>query len=295
VKQLKAIVVILILAFIALLPLRLTQALGSLLGRWMMRQDSKMVRITRRNIAVCFPELDQQQQTALVHDSMIETGKTLLEMGMSWLWPVSLTLSKVKGVYGEELISDSLGKGKGVIMIAPHLGNWEILNLYLGSRYPLTAMYKPPKLKLMDDLIKKMRARVGTRMAPASKTGVMMVLKSLKRGEVVGILPDQKPEAGSGVFVPFFGVEAYTMRLVSQLAKREETVAVCAYAERLPKGRGYKIYIREVDPRLYGPDLPESMAAMNRSIEACVRAIPDQYQWEYTRFDRRPEGQPPIY
>jgi KDO2-lipid IV(A) lauroyltransferase len=294
--KVRAVLAILVLGVLALLPLKWAQSLGAWFGRRQLHKpNSKLAGNTRRNIELCFPELDAQAQEKLIAASLAETGRSLAEMGMSWLWSPQRSLKNIRSVEGEELITETLAAGRGIILIAPHLGNWEVLNLYLSKRYPFTAMYKPPRLKLMDDLVKRMRARLGTRMAPANASGVRMVMKALKRTEMVGILPDQDPDDQSGVFAPFFGIDALTMKLLPQLARQTKARVICGYAERLPNGEGFRVYFREAEAGLDNPDLEQAAAAMNRSVEACVRALPSQYQWEYRRFSRRPEGQPRRY
>lgn len=289
-KQIKAIVAITVLGLMSLLPLKWAQSIGAFIGkRSAKNQNSNLCSITKTNIELCFPELSSEQKNILIKESLIETGKTFSEMGMSWMWPPARTLKTIQAVSNAELLDASMQHGSGVIFIAPHLGNWEVLNLYLAERYALTAMYRPPKLKLMDDLIKKMRARLGTKLAPADAAGVRIVMKALKRGEMVGILPDQEPASG-GAFAPFFGHSAYSMKLLPQLVKQTGARVVCGYAERLENAAGFKLHFIEADPSIYEKDLALAMAAMNRSVERCVRALPAQYQWEYKRFNHQPEG-----
>ncbi|GGO77423.1 lipid A biosynthesis lauroyl acyltransferase [Marinobacterium nitratireducens] len=295
--NLKAALVIAILGLLALLPLKWAHALGGWLGRRQARDRSgKLAANTWRNLEMCFPELDDAARDRLATESLEHTGRTSAEMGMSWFWSPRRSLKKVRSVHGEEVVRQALAEGRGVILMAPHLGNWELLNLYVSNRYrPFTAMYKPPQLKLIDDLIRRRRARLGTDMAPANASGVRMVMKALKRGEMVGILPDQQPDRSGGIFAPFFGIEALTMKLVPQLARQTGARVICGYARRLPKGEGYDIHFRTAEDGVGDRDLQQAAAAMNRSVEACVRALPEQYQWEYRRFSERPEGQPKRY
>lgn len=295
VKELKAVLAILVMGLMALLPLRLSQALGRFIGRRQYAQGGKSYGITRRNIELCLPELDQGAREAMVRESLQQTGCAIAEMGMSWLWPPSSVLKRIRTVHGEELIREQLDAGKGILLIAPHLGNWEVMNLYLSQHYPVTAMYKPPKLELMDRLIRKMRARLGSNMAPADAKGVRMVLKALRRGEIVGILPDQEPDRSGGIFAPFFGTQALTMKLFPQLAAQTKTTVVCGYARRLPDAQGFDLYFSLALPEVNSRDIDSAAAAMNASIERCVREVPEQYQWEYKRFNTRPEGEVSPY
>ena len=296
-KSLKGILAVLALGVLALLPLKVAQGFGVFLGRRMYRKgvENKMYQHTKSNIDQCFSELSENDKDALIKESLEQTGQAVAEMGMSWLWPVNKTLKKIKKVNNETVIQQGIEAGKGVILIAPHLGNWEILNLYLSNRYTFTAMYKPPKQKQLDELIKRMRARLGTDMAPANVQGVRKVMKALKRGEMVGILPDQEPEMEGGVFVDFFNSPALTMKLLPQLAAQTGAKVVCGYAKRLPNAEGFEIYFSEADPDIGSKDILVAASAMNRSVERCVRELPAQYQWEYKRFNTRPDGVAKIY
>ncbi|WP_151670996.1 lysophospholipid acyltransferase family protein [Nitrincola schmidtii] len=297
VKSLKGIFAVLALGVLALLPLKYAQKFGAFLGSRMYQKGAKnkMYQHTKSNIELCFSELTEQEKQLLIKESLEQTGQSVSEMGMSWLWPVNKTLKKIKKVNNEEVITQGIEAGKGVILIAPHLGNWEILNLYLSNRYTFTAMYKPPKQKQLDELIKRMRARLGTDMAPANVQGVRKVMKALKRGEMVGILPDQEPEIEGGIFVDFFNTPALTMKLLPQLAAQTGATVVCGYAKRLPNAEGFEIFFSEADPEIATKDIHVAASAMNRSVERCVKELPSQYQWEYKRFNTRPEGGAKIY
>ena len=192
------------------------------MGRRLWKGEGKAALFTRKNIELCFPELDAAEQQVLGLKSIEETGRSAGEMGMSWMWSPERVLGKVCNVFGEDVLVDAMAEGRGVILIAPHLGNWEVLNLYLSKRYPLTAMYKPPKIKMMDDLIRKKRERIGSKLAPANIKGVRMAMKALKAGEMLGILPDQEPDEKGGVFAPFFGVEAFSMKLFAAISGADQ-------------------------------------------------------------------------
>ncbi|RTE65445.1 lauroyl acyltransferase [Amphritea opalescens] len=279
-----------VLYLLAALPLSLAQKLGEWVGLRIYRKKGKSYQITQKNIDFCFPELDVAAKDALVKKSLVETGKLAGEMGVSWIWSPGRVAKKIRKVHSEEVMAEGLAKGKGVILIAPHLGNWEVLGLYLSVHYSITSMYRPPKLEQMDRLIKKKRARMGSKMAPANVKGVRMSMKALKAGEVLGMLPDQEADEGSGVFAPFFGQEAYSMKLLPQLAAQTGAVVVSAYAKRLPGGQGFEIFFDRVSAEVNEKDLLLSATAMNAAVEACVREVPEQYQWEYKRFQHRPDG-----
>ncbi|SEG84446.1 KDO2-lipid IV(A) lauroyltransferase [Marinobacterium lutimaris] len=277
---------------IALLPLGVAQWLGRFMGRWIYRQgdSQRLYANTRINLELCFPEMPEAERDKLAKKSLENTGCSLAEMGVSWIWSPERVLKKVKSVVGEELIADELNNGRGILLIAPHLGNWEVMNLYLSRRYPVTAMYKPPRQKKFDELILKRRARLGSKMAPADTRGVRMLIKALRGGEIVGVLPDQEPDRDAGVFVPFFGQPALTMKLFPQLAAQTGVAVICGYAQRLDNGEGFELRFSRAEAGVNSKDVNEAAAAMNRSIERCVHECPAQYQWEYKRFHSREDG-----
>lgn len=285
------------MVLMAFTPRRLGVALGHYLGRhWYADKHSKKYRNTRANIDLCFPEMSEAARDALCRESLIHTGFTTAEMSAVWLRSVDWSLQQIQSIKGEDAIREELTAGRGILMIAPHLGNWEVMNLYLAHHYPVTAMYKRPRVAMVDRLVKKMRARLGSKMAPADASGIRMVLKALKHAEVVGILPDQEPPKGNGgVFVPFFGTDAWTMKLLPQLAAKSRCKVFCGYAMRLPNNQGYELRFSPVDESISSRDVKVSATTMNAAIERCVREAPEQYQWEYRRFETTPEGESDRY
>lgn len=280
----------LLIGLFAALPLPILQLFGRLVGSLVWASQGRSVRITLKNIELCYPELDPEAQRVLAKQSLQETGKNLFEMGKAWLAPVDKTLTLIKKINEQLDMTEALAKGKGVIIVAPHLGNWEILNLYVGHRFPLNILYQPPKFAELDDFIRGARERVGANVFPTDRRGVMAMFKALRDGEVVGILPDMEPPEEASVYVPFFGIDAMSMTLVSKLVQKTGATVVFGYAKRLPKGKGYEVVIKAADPEIYSDDLNTSVTALNRSVEQCVADAPAQYQWEYKRFKTMPGG-----
>jgi len=285
----------LLLRIISWFPLSVAHALGRLLGRLFNSYSNELSRITRRNIELCFPELNKQQRDQLVCETLMQTGMAILECGALWLWPVERVLKTVQKVSGLELMEKARAEGKGVVFAAPHLGAWEIIGLYSAKHSPMTCMYRPPKLTGLDQLIRNGRGRSGVSLVPTDAGGVRALYKALARGELVGILPDQDPGHGAGVFAPFFNIEANTMTLLSRLASKADTLVLMAYAERLPKGQGYHIHISPAPEGLTDADPVVAVTCLNEAVEECVRAFPGQYQWAYRRFKNRPEGENKLY
>jgi len=186
---------------------------------------------------------------------------------------------------------EAVDAGKGVLLLAPHLGSWELYGLHISNYAPTTYMYKPPKVQAFEAVMTGFRARGGATLVPTDRRGVMQLLKALERGEIVGILPDQEPNRSSGIFAPFFGIDALTMTLASKLAAKTDAAVVCGFARRLADSSGFEIIYKAADRDIASEDASVAAAALNRTVEACVLLEPAQYQWEYKRFSKRPPGE----
>lgn len=289
-----------LLHFFALLPLGRVHGIATWLGRYLAgRASLRITNVTRTNIRLCYPDLSSTAQETLVKQTLIETCKTYSELGALWLWPVERVLGLVREVSGEEYLQQALQKKqkkRGLVILTPHFGAWEMAALYVSSRYQLTGLYRPPKLAGLHDLIHTARERAGGRLVPTNRAGVRALYQALQRGQLAGILPDQVPsDAGSGVFAPFFGIAAYTTVLVSRLAHKAENTVIFVYAKRLPEGQGFHIHFFQGSANIAAENLETACAALNQGIEQCVQTCPAQYQWSYKRFKQRPEGEESIY
>jgi len=271
-----------------LLPLRLAHAIGSIIGWLLYVCPSKAKKVTRRNLQLCFPEKSSTEIKSLTLQSLQETAKTAFELGRIWLDPVPKVLKLVIRVVGEDIMKAAVDAGKGVLLLAPHLGSWELYGLHISNYAPTTYMYKPPKMDGFETVMTRFRARGGAALAPTDRRGVMQLLRALERGEIVGILPDQEPNRSSGVFAPFFGIDALTMTLASKLAAKTDAAVVCGFARRLADSSGFEIIFKAADKDIASEDASVAAAALNRTVEACVCVEPAQYQWEYKRFSKRP-------
>jgi len=268
---------------------------GAVIGWLANLLPTKLRRYATTNVRVCFPQLTKKQQDALVRKSLIETGKTLTEAGPLLLWKTEQIEQHIKSVEGEDLIRVAMQQDNGVIIAFPHIGAWELLSLFCSHRYPMTTLYRKPRLQELDTIIKQGRERFGARLVRTDARGVRALLEALKRGEVVGILPDQEPPKGCGVFAPFFDVPAYSMTLVSQLARRTGASVIIGYAQRLHQAAGYNIHFRKASDGIHDASTDNSVSVLNRDIAQCIREVPEQYQWIYKRFRKRPAGVRPVY
>ncbi len=283
------------LRFLSWFPLSILHGIGVVIGSILYLLPNNSKKIAQQNLDLCFAELAPQVRRQLLRQSLIESSKTLLEMGPMWFWPLTRMWKLDKGITGRENIDSIRAQGRGVIALTPHLGQWEFLGMLAQSIAPMTSLYRPPKLKEFDQFLIEARLRTGNTLAPTSTSGVKQLYKTLRKGQMTGILPDQDP-GNSGVFAPFFGINANTMTLVHKLAKKTGAGIVIAYAERLPWGRGFITRIHPVNEQaILDKDPIKAASALNQAVEMCVREQPAQYQWTYKRFKKRPEGEQKLY
>lgn len=278
---------VLLLRLLALLPLGLNRRLGALIGwlAWILRTESRQISDT--NVAICLPELSPALQRDMVRQSMIETGKSASEIVYLWLHPEN-ALALIRNIDGDQPLRDTLTSGRPVVVLAPHLGCWELVNYWLSREFDMHAMFKPSKFKQLNELVNKSRSHFKSSMHPTTTRGVAALVRALKSGPVVtGILPDQMPDIRGGEIAPFFGRPAWTGTLACKLLQQSGARAFMVFAKRLPGTNGYELVIRDPDPAIYDTDLGSALAAMNRSIEALIREAPEQYIWNYQRFRRK--------
>ena len=263
---------------------RLSRVAGPLVHRFSKRERQ----ITETNLAIVYPLASDAERRRLASESLTHSTATMLELGFAWMDDPERVEASIVEVHGRELLDEARAEGRGVIVLAPHFGNWEVLNFWLSGHFPFTAMYEPPKIAPLDPIIRHGRERRGAELVPTNPRGVAALLKALKRCEAVGILPDQEPDWGSGVFAPFYGRPAYTATLLPKLVARTQARVVTGVARRLP-GHGFALHFLAADERVFDSDEIASASGVNASVEAAIALDPAQYQWEYKRYRKTPE------
>ncbi|WP_018953639.1 lysophospholipid acyltransferase family protein [Thioalkalivibrio sulfidiphilus] len=275
-----------LLGLLARLPLPVNHALGAGLGwlAWLLPNDLK--RISLDNLARCYPDESETWRRRVARRSLMETGKALTEA--PWLWRAGprRIAALLDGIEGWEHVERALAEGRGVFLVSPHLGSWEFAGLHAASLGPMTSLYRPPRQKALDGLLRRSRQATGARLVPTTPGGIKALRQAVERGELIGMLPDQTPKGSSGVFAPFFGHPAYTMILLARLAAPARVPVIFAYAERLPRGRGYRYHCIPAPEGLYAEDPVEAATAINQAVETLVRQCPEQYAWSYKRFKK---------
>jgi KDO2-lipid IV(A) lauroyltransferase len=191
---------------------------------------------------------------------------------------------------GAEHVETALAQAKGIVFLTPHLGCFEITAQAYAARYgvagqPMTVLFRPPRKAWLQEVVMQSRKRPGLATAPTTLAGVKQLIKSLKSGQCVGLLPDQVPPDGLGVWAPFFGRPAYTMTLSARLALQTGAVVVVAWGERLPWGRGYVVHVAPL-PLVLSRDMAEAAAQINQAMEELILQKPQQYLWGYARYKK---------
>lgn len=265
------------------LPLPVLHNLGALFGWLTWLASPTYRRHMRENLALA--GLAGARAAAVA-----ESGKTMFELPKMWCRPHAEVVARVARVTGRELLEQAAAAGRGILFLTPHLGCFEITAQYIATAMPITVLYRRPKQDWLAPIMEAGRG-ASLKLAPADLSGVRRLIKALRQGEAVGMLPDQVPGQGEGVWAPFFGRPAYTMTLAARLADTGATVLL-TYAERLHYGAGYHLHFLPLSQALTG-ELPARAARINGEIEDLIRRCPEQYLWGYNRYKVPAGAEPP--
>ena len=265
-------------------PLPLLHAVGALLGwlTWLASPTSR--RRVAANAALA------GYAFADVRGAVAHAGRMVAETPRLWFGPPVPTQWQ-----GTEAVDAAYAARKGVVFLTPHLGCFEITAQGLAERYhaeygPITVLYRPARQAALSEVTETARRREGLETAPTNLSGVRQMIKALRAGRAVGLLPDQVPPEGQGVWSPVFGQPAYTMTLAARLLQQTGAVPLLVWGERLPRGQGFRVHF-EPFPEPLSDDLDTAVAQINRAMESLIRQCPQQYLWGYGRY-KQPRGTP---
>ena len=279
---------------VARLPWPLLRLLADGVARLSIALNGREARVTRRNLELIRPDLDASAREALLRDILRTTARQAFETLRLWTRPGARNLADIVEVHGEALFDAALADDHGLVVAAPHMGNWEMLNQWLASKTPLAILYRPPESAIGEAFLRRVRANAGgdVEQVRAEAAGVRSLLKRLQKGGVVGILPDQQPKAGEGEFAPFFGKQALTMTLLGRLAERSRARVLFCWCERLPGSSPphFALHIEAAPDGVADADPQRAVTALNTELEAIARRDFAQYQWTYKRYTLRPPG-----
>ena len=273
-----------ILRLAARLPLSLAHRVGSVLGWLLYGMSPTYRRHVRENLAAA-----RYDDARLRRRAIAAAGQMITELPALWFRPHEEVVALVKEVQGAEIAFAAQKAGKAILFLTPHMGSFEIAAQYAAVHVPITVLYRRPKAAWLEPLMRAGRGRSNVRLVPADLTGVREIFSAIKRGEAVGLLPDQVPGVGEGEWSEFFGRPAYTMTLAAKLAARDNVACFLAFAKRLPRGEGYSILLRPLSPARAGES---ATRRLNRALEELVVECPEQYLWGYNRY-KTPEGAKP--
>lgn len=293
---------VLLAAAITRLPWPWLRAAADALAARTLRTNAREARVTQRNLELAYPDLLPAERAELQRAVLRTTARQTIETLRLWTRPPARNLAAIDEVIGAHLLDEAIAAGRGVIVAAPHYGNWELLSQWLASRTPLAILYAPPESPVGDAFLQQVRAAHGqpdrvTQMR-AEAAGVRQLFKWLREGGVAGILPDQQPKQGEGEFAPFFGIPALTMSLLGRLAARTQATVLLAWCERIgegPDGPRFALHVETAPDHIADADPAIAAAALNRAVEHVARRDPAQYQWTYKRFSVQPGEHNPYW
>lgn len=273
------------------LSLPRARQLGSAIGNALCFTKSRMYKVTLKNIQLCYPQMPADQQQQLTKASLQETAKTIAETGIAWGGTpekFKRNAAMIREVRNQHLFDEALAKKEGVLILTPHIGNWEFISCWLPQRCNLMALYKIAKMPGFEKAMLKAREDSGAKLVPGTGQGVKAFFQHYIDKHVTMILPDQEPSVKSGAWADFFGINTLTPKIVhSMIQKNPKGTVLFAYNLRTPTG--FEMVFRGVDEGIYSEDVEQSALAMNKGIEACIADAPAQYQWDYKRFKKHPD------
>ena len=267
-------------------PLGLLHALGGVLG-WIVWLASPTYRRRLRENAQLAGVAPRDRRR-----SVAEAGRMVAETPWLWLRADDRALAPLVTWRNAEALDACAAQGRPLVMLTPHMGGFEVsaraFAMRYGQRLPITVLYRPARQRALREFQEAARQRPAMATAPASLAGVRQMLRALKRKEAVGLLPDQVPPAGQGVWAPFFGKPAYTMTLAVRLMQQTGAGCFVLRGERLAGGAGYVMHVsqlvRELPAASDARALAEAATIINETMEQVIRNDPGQYMWGYNRY-----------
>jgi len=272
-----------------LMPLQMARGVGRGLGAVLYAVNPRMRKVAIRNLELAYPGWSVMTRRHVARQSVQSTTELMAEMGRLWSqpWPRTQALIEEEGL---EAVTEPLADGRGVIVLGPHLGNWELLGMHLATLGDLVALYEPLPLQKLDLIVHRGRQRTGGRLVPTTARGLAEIVRSVRGGGITGILPDQVPsDENAGLNAPFFGIHCFTATLAHNLILRSGAAAVMGAVLRTASG--FRAVYRPAEPGVYGDDPLEALTAINLGVEKLIAGYEPQYQWQYKRFRARPSGE----
>lgn len=281
-----------VLRIITLVPFPAVWLIGTALGAILSVFPTKLKRIARTNVRLCFPDLDARGETRLVNRHFRMVGVSILSYGLGW-WASAGRLQGLVRTVNRHFYDDAVASGRPIILFAPHFLALDVCGIMLSSERPLITMYRESRNRLLDRMLKK-RGRFGAILFER-KSNLRSLIRYLREGRPFYYLPDQDPGGADAVFVPFFGIPAATVTAFGRIAAMTGAAVIPCCNRILPWGRGFEVCFGAPLTGYPSDDPVKDARRMNEEIEIVVRQHPEQYLWSYRRFKTRPAGEPPLY
>ncbi len=267
---------------IAILPLGVMQILGAFLGL-LAYIGSKQYRTLFRTQ---YEAVVQSHQLPFVlWTAVANSGKLFSDC--LWIWKNSQKAVKLVEIQNWDVVESAINEGRGLVMLTPHLGGFEVIPRVLAQHFPATVLYRPPRQAWLNEVVEAERAYPNMEFVPTNLNGVRQMTRALMRGEAIGILPDQVPNGKEGVWVPFFGRPAYTTPLPARLANRNHTPVLMFTAKRKSLGQGWLMEVTRLAP--LSEDAVLAATEINQALEQAILKAPEQFIWAYNRY-KHPTG-----
>lgn len=278
---------------VSLLPLCVLQWIASWIAVLLNRYNSSMKRITQINLQLAYPHLTSQQHQALTKSSLKSQCMTYVESIKIWGMPQKYNVGLIKNIFGEQHLTEALNSEKGTIVVLLHLGNWELVNVWLNQYTAPVIMYKPSKNKGIDRFMLEARQSTRAKLVPTDENGVRAIFKHLKQGGLTVILPDHLPKESGGIYADFFGQKTLSTTLLSKLASKTQCNVIGISCLR-NSDTYFDIHCTQLSDNILSKDLQVSVNQLNQDVEAMINVAPEQYIWSYKRF-RKVEGNKNLY
>ncbi|MFC6168737.1 lysophospholipid acyltransferase family protein [Acinetobacter terrestris] len=278
---------------VSLLPLCVLQWIASWIALLLNSFNSSMKRVSSINLKLAYPELNIEQHQALLKKTLKNQCLTYVESIKIWGMPQQYNVGLIKNIFGEQHLTEALDSEKGTIVVLLHLGNWELVNVWLNQYTAPVIMYKPSKNKGIDRFMLEARQSTRAKLVPTDENGVRAIFKHLKQGGLTVILPDHLPKESGGIYADFFGQKALSTTLLSKLASKTQCNVIGISCLRNTDTH-FDIHCTQLSENILSKDLQVSVNQLNQDVEAMINVAPEQYIWSYKRF-RKVEGEDNIY
>lgn len=248
---------------------------------------SKTSNHIRLNLKICLPELSEQERERITRQAIQNELISYFEFFNIWGSSNQKNIARIQNISGEQLIHDALAAQKGLVLIVPHFGTWEIMNAYIAQFTSMTIMYKPVKDESADRFVREARSRENAHLVPTDESGVRQIFKALKQGGTTVILPDHTPHVG-GEYIPYFGVPLATSNLSAKLIQKTKAKVLFLYAKR-NQTQGFDMFVEPIDEQIYTCDANQGTHIILSALETLIHRYPEHYHWSYKRFKANPE------